>query len=253
MPRFFITAAQRTGDRIRIDGADGAHLVRTLRVRVGERIATVDEQQLEHMVAVESVSHAGVEGRIVGTRAAQGEPRLLVHVLQAVPAHGMDACVEALVVAGAGSVRPVLTARGVRRPDAQRAHGRVQRWRTTAREAAQLAGRGMVPPVHEVVPLDQAVTALPAGCPILACVLSADAAPLASYRLDSPGPAALVIGPEGGLDAAEMTMLRAHGAALVHLGERVAPSRLAGVLALTLLLAASGDLDSAVVPANGEQ
>ena len=63
-----------------------------------------------------------------------------------------------------------------------------------------------------------------------------------------PGDVGLVIGPEGGLDAADLRTLADTGAINVHLGARTLPSRLAGAVATSLLLASSGDLDAAPAP-----
>ena len=68
--------------------------------------------------------------------------------------------------------------------------------------------------------------------------------PLHRVSLDALQPLALVIGPEGGLDAEEVERLRAAGAEAAHLGGRVLPARLAGSIAAALSLAAAGDLDA---------
>ena len=67
--------------------------------------------------------------------------------------------------------------------------------------------------------------------------------PLARLEVDAARPAALVIGPEGGLDPGEVDRLREAGAEMVHLGPRVLPARRAAIVAAGLLLARAGDLD----------
>jgi 16S rRNA U1498 N3-methylase RsmE len=57
-----------------------------------------------------------------------------------------------------------------------------------------------------------------------------------------------VIGPEGGFDDVDQALLDAARAAWVHLGPRTLPSRLAGAIATSLLLASAGDLDHAAEP-----
>ena len=54
-----------------------------------------------------------------------------------------------------------------------------------------------------------------------------------------------MIGPEGGLDVTDLRGLDDAGAVTVHLGSRTLPSRLAGAVATSLLLAGAGDLDAA--------
>jgi 16S rRNA (uracil1498-N3)-methyltransferase len=248
MPRFFVEPDQIADGRATLTAAASAHLSRSLRARPGETIVVVAGGSIEHGVLLEEATPARVSGRVIWSRAVSGEPRLAVHVLQAVPAQAMDATVEALTEAGATSIRPVLTTRTVPRPDVSRATRRVERWQRIASEAAQLAGRAAPPEVHPILPLREALEALPSGAPVLACVARRDAAPIFTALSAPPSHVGLVIGPEGGLDDIDLGLLGEVGAAWVHLGPRTLPSRLAGAVATALLLAGAGDLDSAAEP-----
>ena len=249
MPRFFIDAGSIEHGRATLTGPDAEHLARSLRARPGETLVVVEGGRVEHGVVLDDVSPARVSGAVAWSRPASGEPRLAVHVLQAIPAHEMDATIEALVVAGAASVRPVLTARTVPRLDPSRATRRLERWRAVAREAAQLAGRAAPPDVHPAASLPEALASLPPRIRLLACAASRDAIPISGAASRPDSGAALVIGPEGGLDTADLAALDEAGAVRVHLGPRTLPSRLAGAVATALLLAGAGDLDSPAEPA----
>jgi 16S rRNA (uracil1498-N3)-methyltransferase len=249
VPRFFVEPDQVAGGRATVTGNDANHLSRALRAQVGETIVIVEAGRVEHGLKLDEVTPARVSGTIAWSRAVDGEPRLAVHVLQAVPAQAMDATVEALTEAGAATIRPVLTHRTVSRPDPSRVVHRLERWRLIAREAAQLAGRAAPPDVHSILPLGEALDALPAGTRILACVIRQDAAPILRAVPAAPADVGLVIGPEGGLDAADLRVLDDAGAITVHLGPRTLPSRLAGAVATSLLLAGAGDLDVATAAA----
>jgi 16S rRNA (uracil1498-N3)-methyltransferase len=155
----------------------------------------------------------------------------------------MDAAVEALAEVGAAEVWPVITRRTVARPDPARAARRVERWSAIAREAAALAGRAGPVPVRPPLPLGDALAALPAGTRVLACAVGG-ARPLAAVAHEGR-PLALVIGPEGGLDPEELASILAAGGEVVHLGARVLRARLAGAVALGILLAGLGELDAA--------
>jgi len=147
------------------------------------------------------------------------------------------------------TIRPVLTHRTVSRPDPSRVIHRLERWRLIAREAAQLAGRAAPPDVHSILPLRDALQGMPSGSRILACVLGQDSAPILSAVPAPPADVGVVIGPEGGLDGADLRLLDECGAIHVHLGPRTLPSRLAGAVATSLLLAGAGDLDATAAPA----
>lgn len=248
MPRFFVDPDQVDNGRVTLTGRDADHIARSLRTRPGETIVVVERAAREHGVLLDEVAPSGVSGTIVWSRPAAGEPRLAIHVLQAVPAHAMDATVEALADAGARSIRPVVTARTVPRLDASRAPRRLERWRLVATEAAQLAGRAGPPDVHPVQTLTEALDGLPGGIRVLACAATPDAIPILKAATRAPEQVGLVIGPEGGLDAVDVATLARAGATWVHLGPRTLPSRLAGAVATALLLAGSGDLDAIAEP-----
>lgn len=245
VPRFFVDAGAVRDGVLRIEGDDAAHLARSLRVRPGERIVVVEDGRLLHDILVTEVLRTRLTGTVQRTEAASGESDAAIHVLQAIPARGMDDAVEALTIAGAFAIHPVLTERGVARPDADAAGRRAARWQTIAREAAQLAGRATAPIVSEPRSLERALAALPASCRILACVATTAAIPIAHIRTDGDAAIACVIGPEGGLGPRDLATLDAAQAARVHLGERIVPSRLAGFLAVSLILSGRGELDRA--------
>lgn len=245
VPRFFVHSSAVHAGSVRIEGDDAAHLARSLRVRRGEHLVVVEDGRLEHGVLTTDVTPEIVTCAIEWTRPATGESALAVHVLQSIPARGMDDAIEALSVAGAYAIHPVLTERTVTRPAAGAADRRASRWNAIAREAAQVAGRARAPRVMSPRPLSAALGALPSGCRILACVAEVDATPMHAVKVGGSVAAACVIGPEGGLGERDFAELSAAGAARVHLGPRILPNRLAGCVAVSLLLGANHQLDDA--------
>ena len=231
-----------------VSGDDAAHLARSLRATPGERIVVVDDAGSEHGVLIDRVSAGAVEGSVQWSRPATGEPRLEVHVVQALAKDGMDELVEALAEVGAAAIWPVTTRRTVVRLDARRAEHRVARWNAIARNAAGLAGRGHPPVVHAVRDIEDIAAALPPGVRVLACTTDATT-PLSSVEMRDDTRAALCVGPEGGFDPSDLEALDSAGAEHVHLGPRVLRARLAGVVALTTLLTVAHELDAPVANA----
>jgi len=246
VPRIFISRDQLDGAVLVLEGDQAHHLRGPLRVQVGELILVVDDTRQEHGVRVSAVERGRVTGTVLWSRPAAGEPVLHVEVVQAL-VREVEEAIAALSEAGAAAIRPVVTRRGISRPDPQRASVRLGRWRGIAREAAELAHRGAVPAVHPVADLSSAIAELPPGTRILTCVVGA-AEPIAHLEVDPGRPVALIIGPEGGLDPVELEALGEAGAEPVHLGPRVVPARRAGATAVDLLLARAGDLDHPAPP-----
>lgn len=246
--RFFVDDRAITLSGVVVEGVLASHLARSLRLRAGDSIVVVDPEHLEHGVVLRSVRRERVEGDIIWTRHATGEPRLRITVVQALPRERMEDCVDTLVEAGAAEVRPVITERVVSRPSVDRLPQRIQRWRTVATEAAQLAGRGTVPPVHAPVELAGALAAVEPGSRVLACTFDGERA-LAAIDVDADRPLALCIGPEGGFGERDVAVLRHAGAETVHLGPRILRTRYAGAVACAMLLASSGDMAEGIAPA----
>ncbi|MHB8719098.1 MAG: RsmE family RNA methyltransferase [Candidatus Dormibacteria bacterium] len=251
MPARFFLHDPPTAGMVRIRGELASHLARSLRLRSGDDIVAVCEGR-EHGVRLTRTG-VEVEGVVTWSRPATGEPSLQVTLVQALPRERMEDCVDIAVQAGVAAIVPVHTERSVARPEPGRVASRLRRWNAVARESAQLAGRGTIPPVHMPVGLGEALAALPAGTQLIVCTSALDAdpspPPLGRVGYDAHRMVALLVGPEGGLGPADLAAARQHGAVHAHLGPRILRSRYAGALALTLLLSRSGDLDAAMVGA----
>jgi len=207
----------------------------------------VEEGVTEHGVLLDHVVRGDVSGRVVWSRPATGEPRVETHVLQAIPQRGMEDAVESMTEVGVTHLHPVVTRRTVSLPHVDAAKRRTERWRSVAREAAQLAGRAATPAVHPITTLTDAVVSL-RGVALLTAVVRAGAQPIRRHEVDGTRPLAIVIGPEGGLDDGELVLLRDAGAREVHLGPRVIPARFAGAIALCIVMAGIGELDRPAEP-----
>jgi 16S rRNA (uracil1498-N3)-methyltransferase len=253
VPRFFVPATHVTGDRCFVGPPDARHIALSLRMRVGELLSVADDSGTEHEVRVEHVERDRVEGLVVTSRPVQSEPRLRVHMVQALPRRGMDDAVEAMSQAGAAAIWPVVSDRSVARPDATRIAQRTDRWRSIAREAAGLAYRGAPPEIAGLGDLSTTLAALPPDTRILVCTVGGAATPLTTIDIDTGRPTALCDGPEGGWSAADLATLAAAGAEPVHLGPRVYRSCLAGAFACTVLLARAGDCGAAPSAVSGAE
>jgi 16S rRNA (uracil1498-N3)-methyltransferase len=247
VPRIFVDSKAVVGERVHIGGADALHLTRSLRARPGEVIVVVADGRTEYGVVIDQIRRASVEGGVAWSRPATGEAVLESHILQAIPQRGMDQAVEALSETGATNIHPVLTRRTVPQPDPPGAERRLERWRAIAREASQLALRARAPVIHPIGTVAEACAALPDDTVLLVAALQGGR-PLGVFQVDPERPLAIAIGPEGGFDAGELAALDAAGGETVHLGRRVLPARIAGAVALSLVLARAGELDAPVAP-----
>jgi 16S rRNA (uracil1498-N3)-methyltransferase len=146
-----------------------------------------------------------------------------------------DLVLEKATELGVRSIRPVLTRRCV----ADKLN--LERARAIVTEAAEQCARTALPELAEPVKLD----ALLAGWPADRALFFADelgGEPAAKTFATHSGPAALLIGPEGGFDDAERAAIRAHPAArAISLGPRILRGETAAIAATALWMATAGD------------
>lgn len=173
------------------------------------------------------------------------EPSLQITLFQGLPkADKMDWIVQKAVEIGVVRIVPVLLSRCVVRLSSRDAEKKQLRWSRIAREAGKQCGRCILPEVCLPVPL----SAVPEyAADLEACAVPWEQAaafgPLAFTEahpdLHSLG---ILIGPEGGLEPAEIDFLRPRFEPLT-LGPRILRTETAGLAASAVFLALRGEME----------
>jgi 16S rRNA (uracil1498-N3)-methyltransferase len=181
-------------DSLDLDGPEGHHLARVLRLRPGEVVTGADGRGRWRPYEVAAVSGAGV--RLDARGPGETEPPLtpvLAVAFCLTKADKPDLTVQKLTELGVDRILPVLSARSVSRPEGARAEAAVRRWRRVALEAARQCRRSRLPEVAEIGPL-AALSRHPG-------LVVADHGGQAPSGLGPPpgGELLVVVGPEGGL------------------------------------------------------
>jgi 16S rRNA (uracil1498-N3)-methyltransferase len=140
---------------------------------------------------------------------------------------------------GVARIVPWAAERSVVRLEPERAEERAGRWRRIAEEAARQCGRADVPEVRVPATLAELVAELPPG--FLPIVFHGEGGVPIAHLPAADGVLA-VVGPEGGLTAAELGTLGRAGAARASLGPRTLRAETAAIAAVALLQARYGDL-----------
>lgn len=149
----------------------------------------------------------------------------------------LDYMVQKATEMGVSRLMPVLT----QRTQVHRLN--LDRLRANVIEAAEQCGVLSVPEVTEAQKLDAVLDAWPATRGLIFCDEGAALAnPLATLAAAPHGPLAVLIGPEGGFDAAERRRLTASPfTTVLTLGPRILRADTAAVAALALVQASRGD------------
>lgn len=249
-PRLYIDAPLSEGSLAPLSDEQARYLRTVLRLDGGDALTVFNAAagEFEARLALAGKKHAVAEvGRML--RAPETEPDIWL-VFAAVKRAALETIVQKSVELGVARLLPVLTAR------TNRERVNDERLAAIAIEAAEQCGRISVPPVAKSATLDEALAAWPHGRLLYFCDEAGDdpaaawggpegrARPLLDVvRGQTPGTAALLIGPEGGFAPEERARLRA--CAFVRaatLGPRILRADTAAIAALTLWQAAHGDL-----------
>jgi 16S rRNA (uracil1498-N3)-methyltransferase len=244
--RFHLAADAVRGDQVTFDGTAAHHLGRVLRAAVGDLVQAVDAGGQLLSVRLTAIGARRAEGVVVTRHRLATESPLELTLAQAIPkGDKMEVVIRMTTELGVSRVIPLITARTVVRLEPSRWGPRVARWQRVAKEAAQQCGRAAVP---EVAPPRELTAwrheARADG--LLICFWEEERHGLATLLPADPGPrVTVVVGPEGGLTAAEVGELSSTGALIAGLGPRLLRTETAGTVAVALLQSRYGDLGTA--------
>lgn len=235
MHRLAVPSEVVAGEQVVLPSAQAHHVADVLRMRPGERIVLFDGRGTDYHVELTVVAPGDVRGVVVDRlTTVRAIPTLRLILVQAVPKGAkMDLIVRMGTEVGIDAFVPVLTRRSIVSP----APARIERWRRIAAAAAAQSGRSTVPAVEAPRPFAE-VSPVVSGSLVLMPWEGEQAYSIAG-ALTAPRPVssvALLIGPEGGWDPAEVQAARAQGAQVVSLGPLTLRTETAGVVAAAMVL-----------------
>lgn len=249
MHRFFVSPQTligvTKGSPISIEGEVAQQISRVLRMRPGDEVLLLDGRGYEYRVGLLEVGKEEIRGEALGKKAVKTEPAHAVDLYLSLlnKPDKFEWALQKCTELGAARFAPVMAERSVAGSPAE---GKYERWERIIREAAEQSGRGVIPPLEEAVPLEQALAAEEArldeaeGRSHLALIpaLGADMSlPNALNELEGEGgTVSIFIGPEGGFTDDELQAADEHGILLVSLGPRTLRAETAAVAALTIVM-----------------
>lgn len=226
------------GSVVVVEGPEAHHAVAVKRLVPGEPVDIVDGagRRLSGTVSSASPSRLEVSVESVTEEDAAVETLILV---QALAKGGRDEqAIEAATELGVDRVIPWQSERSIVRWRADKAAKGQAKWQGIVTAAAKQSRRSAIPTVEEMVESKSLARRLAGVDLVLVLHEEADGAlapAIAEVRGragERPLSIAVVVGPEGGISAAEVELLRAGGAVAVRLGPHVMRSSTAGPAAL---------------------
>ena len=232
VPVFLVDSLPTVGETV-LGGAEGHHAAVVRRLRAGEPARLADGAGGLADCEVVGPADGGLRLAVVAVRRLSPPSPRFVLVQALAKGDRGELAVELATELGVDEVLPWAAARSITRWEGARGERALARWRSTAREAAKQSRRAWVPEVGAPHSTGQVAARLGRSAGL---VLHEGAdSPLATVPLPAAGDLVLVVGPEGGLDPAELAAFTAAGARTVRLGDPVLRTSTAGAAALAVL------------------
>lgn len=239
-PPLFLIDVLPTADIAVLSGPEGRHAARVRRIGVGEHVGLGDGRGSILRCEVTAVGPDELRLTVLArTTVPRPDPELVV-VQALAKGERAELAVELLTELGVDEIVPWAADRSIVRWQGERGVRALERWRSTAREAAKQSRRPWVPQLTDQVTSPAAVAALVAGSAAAFVLHEAADEPLTAETLPATGRILLVVGPEGGVTDAEVATLTAAGAVPVRLGSEVLRTSTAGAAAVAALAARLG-------------
>lgn len=244
MNSFYIEGLGAAGEVARLLSEEARHAAQVLRLRPGEEVCVVDEGGSRFSAVLEQTSREDCTVRLL-RRLPDNEPPVRVTLYQGLPkADKLDFIVQKLTELGASRIVPVKMERCVVKLDGRDGEKRRERLQKIAREAAKQCKRARAPEICAPAGWKQLQGALAAHDLLLTPWEDASGFGMKAAREEFPEArdVGVVIGPEGGMSAAEVEALVALGAKPLSLGPRILRTETAAVTACALAMLLWGDL-----------
>ena len=230
-PRLFVDAALGEGVEVALDAAQANYLLAVMRLKSGDAVRCFDDRSGEWAAEIVSTGKRDARLRMVAHLSPREPVPNLWLIAAPIKRQRIDWLAEKACELGVARLSPVITRRTV----IDRLN--LDRLRAHMIEAAEQCGRTALPMLDEPVKL----AALLRDWPTERTLYFADETGGARFA-PGPGPAAILIGPEGGFDPAEREAIRALPQARgVSLGPRILRAETAALAAVSLWMGAAGD------------
>jgi len=222
------------GQAVRLTPDQTHYLTGVMRLGAGAFVSLFNGRDGEWRAVLAEVARRGAVAVCEGQTRSQTLPPDLWLVFAPIKKARTDFIVEKAVELGVRRILPVQT----RHTNSERI--RQDRLQAHAVEAAEQCGATYVPEVSDLQPLDRLLSDWPKDRQLYWCDEAAIGQPATIGG--EPGPAAILIGPEGGFAATEASRLRTMtGVVPLSLGPRILRADTAAVSAITLWQARFGD------------
>jgi len=222
----------------RLEGEEAHHARKAHRLKAGDTIRIFDGEGTGYEGLIADAGKNGLRVKILSRVPEAPRPILSVVLAQSLlPGEAMDDVIQRATELGADEIVPVSGGRSIVKLSASRRHAKIEHWEKVALAGCKQSHRLRLPRIHPVTRLEDLLSRL--GDHDLVLVPdTAHSGETLRHCLSvvfNVRKALVLIGPEGGFEAAEVASFKQRGARLVSLGAEVLRSGTAALHVLSVL------------------
>lgn len=239
VPRIYTSQPLQTDTEVPLDERAARHLLQVLRMKPGDALHLFNGDGRCLQATIASAGRKSLTVRVAETvDEPDTESPLAIHLGIAISkGERMDWVMQKATELGVAAITPLFSRRVDVKLSGERLEKKQRHWQQILVSACEQCGRNRLPVLGEAQPLNGW---LPSVRERARLVLAPGAAPLSPGA--APDSAALLIGPEGGLEDAEIDAAVRSGFTPLGLGPRVLRTETAPVVAIAVLQFCWGDM-----------
>lgn len=237
-PRFFAPTLDAGDDIVTLPRDEGEHLVRVLRLGVGDSVAVFDGRGHEFLGRIVAAARRDVRVQVLSRVDPVAESTVAITLAQSVlKGEKMDEVIRDAVMLGVSAIQPVVAKRSETTVGALLRGARVERWRRVALASVKQSRRATLPDIRTPLSFEHYLDEPASTCRLMLVEPSAaESTPLTPLRsIAAPLDAAVMVGPEGGWDAQERTTALERGVRMISMGPRTLRADAVPIAALSVL------------------
>lgn len=239
-PRFYQSGPLQIDNVVALEKRISHHLISVLRARDASQIILFNNEGFEFLCTL-NVQAKRATATVISQQPNNAESPLHTTLVQAISrGNNMDTSIQKAVELGVNVIQPVYTRHSVPLLQGNRGEKKAAHWQSVIVSAAEQSGRCTLPQLGAAINLDTYLSQLGTNNDQLRWVLSPTSDQQA-FDAESWSHAIVMIGPESGFDADEITRITQAGFEERLLGSRILRTETAGPAAIAVLQTLYGD------------
>lgn len=234
MPHFFIKSDDVKHNKIIINDKENFnHIAKSLRIRIGEKLLLVDENQIQYETVVDEITNKEITVNVENSYKSSRSLDFGLYLAQSpLRSDAQSVIIEKATELGAEGIFPVLTDNcALNRSVIEK---KIPKWQKSMYEASKQCERAYVPKCYEVTALKTLLDMK--DCKIIAFCERCSKITFRDYfnenHIKKNDKLLVIIGPEGGFSESEFELFRKKNIPMLTLGNLILKAETAVITAL---------------------